>query len=374
MPAQPCTTRVLNVRLFGRFDASYDRQTLHQLESTKALELFCYLLVYRQRAHARDALAGLLWGDRPTPQAKRYLRKALWQVQNGWSFPQSDRLPPLLLAEPDWVRLNPETRLWLDAAEFEGAHDRVQGVPGRDLTPKLAGSLEQAVELYTGDLLEGWYQDWCLFERQRLQHAYLGMLDKLMGYCEANDECEKGLVYGNLILRYDRARERTHQRLMRLHYQNRDRTAALRQYQQCAAALHEELSVRPSRRTTALHQQIQADQLPAHPGQSASPSAYGVPAAIPLGGLPAASKCSPRERSRPSEAAAPNASPGSLWEESQFQPHQERHAETSPESPEQILADLRAQQRALIGAIVQMEKAICDLEKALSNQPNRERP
>ncbi len=64
------------------------------------------------------------------------------------------------------------------------------------------------MDLYRGDLLEGWYQEWCLFERERLQNAYMLMLDKLMGYCEAHSEYEQGLVYGDLILRLDHASER----------------------------------------------------------------------------------------------------------------------------------------------------------------------
>ena len=40
--------------------------------------------------------------------------------------------------------------------------------------------------VYRGDLLEGCYQDWCLFERERLQNAYLAMLDKLMVRCHGD--------------------------------------------------------------------------------------------------------------------------------------------------------------------------------------------
>jgi len=40
--------------------------------------------------------------------------------------------------------------------------------------------LQEAVRLSYADLLEGWYQDWCLYERERLQNIYLLILDKLM--------------------------------------------------------------------------------------------------------------------------------------------------------------------------------------------------
>jgi hypothetical protein len=87
------------------------------------------------------------------------------------------------------------------------------------------------------------------------------MVDKLMGYCEVQHDYEAGLMYGALLLRYDPARERTHRRLMRLHYLAGDRTAALRQYERCVAALEEELSVKPARRTVMLYRRIRSDQV-----------------------------------------------------------------------------------------------------------------
>jgi DNA-binding SARP family transcriptional activator len=48
---------------------------------------------------------------------------------------------------------------------------------------------------------------------------------------------------------------------MRLHYLAGDRTAALRQYEQCVAVLAEELGVRPAQSTIDLYRQIRADRL-----------------------------------------------------------------------------------------------------------------
>jgi len=65
------------------------------------------------------------------------------------------------------------------------------------------------VNIYQGNLLEAWYQDWCLYERERLQKLFLAMLDMLMDYCEAPQDYETGRTFGNRILQDDRAREHT---------------------------------------------------------------------------------------------------------------------------------------------------------------------
>lgn len=273
----------LTVRLFGKLDVHRDGRPVEDLDACRVQELFSYLLLHRDRPHPRATLAGLLWGNRPGAQHMKYLRQALWQLQTALEASADVDGPRVLLVETEWVRLNTQTDLWLDVAELERASHQVLDVQGRHLDRAGAGALQAAVELYQGDLLDGWYQDWCLYERERFRSIHLAMLDKLMGYSEAHREYEAGLAYGARILRCDRARERTHRRMMRLHFLAGDRTAALRQYESCVTALREELDVRPDRRTLALHEQIRAGQLaaPVHAPADADPLLRGTPVALP---------------------------------------------------------------------------------------------
>jgi DNA-binding SARP family transcriptional activator len=251
----------LRVYLFGKFCVRRDEQVLDRFDARKVQELFCYLLLHRDHSLPRETLASILWPDTTTVQSKKSLRQALWQLQSALGSHNESVSDRVLLVEPEWIRLNSEADFWLDIAVLENAFQLVQKVPGHKLDTQQAQILQDAVQLYQGPLLEGWYQDWCLYERERLQSIYLAMLDKLMGYCEVRRDYETGLLYGMRIMCYDRARERTHRRLMRLHYLNGDRAAALRQFEQCAAALEEELNVSASKGTVALHEQILADQL-----------------------------------------------------------------------------------------------------------------
>jgi DNA-binding SARP family transcriptional activator len=273
----------LRIRLFGKFQAELEGRALNNLDAFKVQELFCYLLLNRDRPHHRESLSGLLWGDNETPQSKKYLRQALWQLQLALNSGAEKPHNGPLVVDPDWVSIEPRINFWLDVQVFDETLARVRGIPGRALDLAQVLALKEAIQLYRGDLLEGCYQEWCLYERERLQNAYLDMLDKLMGYAEAHNEYEAGLEYGARILRYDRARERTHWQLMRLYYLAGDRAGALRQYERCAMALDQELGVKPSRRTTALYEQIRADNVAdsafsnfVQPGQQANSSSLLV--------------------------------------------------------------------------------------------------
>ncbi len=251
----------LNIYLFGKFSAQRAGRELDGLDARKVQELFCYLLLHRDHALSRETLASLLWPETTTALSKKNLRQTLWQLQAALGSQNETISDRVLIVEPEWIRLNPEADLWLDIAALENAFQQVQKIPGHELDIQKAQILHDAVQLYQGPLLEGWYPDWCIYERERLQSMYLAMLDKLMGYCEVRRDYETGLLYGMRIMCYDRARERTHRRLMRLHYLNGDRASALRQFEQCAAILEEELSANPSKGTVELYEKILADQL-----------------------------------------------------------------------------------------------------------------
>jgi len=249
----------LNIKLFGKFSIEFEKQVLRGFDSRKVQELFFYLLMYRDRPHSRETLASLLWKENSTSQSKKYLRQALWQLQNALQKQAQSNEQSLLLIEAEWIQINPQAHISLDVESFEKAYEAARGLRGRELNAPQLHALERAARLYEADLLSGWYQDWCLYERERLENMCLAILDKLMAYCEAHGNYEAGLIYGTRILNFDCARERTHRRIMRLYYLSGDRTAALRQYTRCAEALDEELSVKPAKLTEELYAIVSED-------------------------------------------------------------------------------------------------------------------
>lgn len=247
------------ISLFGKMTVAHNGTRVEEDTSSKARELLAYLLVHRRRSHPRERLGSLLWSHVSTSRSKAYLRKALWQIQQTLSDDAAD--DALLVVEGTWVRVNPDADLWLDVDVFEAASAAVWDRDVASLTSDDARALSDAVVLYTSDLLENWYDDWCLLERERLQDRFLMMLDKLAHYSELHGAYDSGVEHGQRMLHVDPARECAHRRLMRLRYLSGDRTGALRQYNRCAAILQAELAVEPSARTQRLHEQIQADTL-----------------------------------------------------------------------------------------------------------------
>ena len=230
--------------MFGRVAVLRGDEPLSIL--SKALELLCYLVLHRERAHTRETLAGLLWPDAPPAQARKYLRQSLWQLQTNLAVSGGPGTVPMLDVSAARVRVHPEASWWCDVDVVERAHRLARDVPAGALSDPDAAALEHAVALCQDDLLDTWSQDWCVRERDRLQLVHLDLLDRLTEHAVCRGLLRRGLAHGQRLLRLDPAREVTHRQLMRLYAACGDRTGALRQYGRCVQALA--AGVRPTAR------------------------------------------------------------------------------------------------------------------------------
>lgn len=252
----------MNIRatFFGKFLLRYGDSAIENIKSQKSLELLAYLL-FRPETHSRESVAGLIWGDHATTeQSRKYLRNTLWQLQKDLAPQMPDEMA-FLATDARSISLNPAISISTDIEEFESAYEEVRDLDGALLSEQQASNLRRAMELYTGPFLGGWFSDWCLVQRERSQHMALLILDKLMNNAANKGEYEAGILYGERILRFDRAREVTHRNLMILFYLAGDRSSAVRQYQLCEAVLKEELDISPSERTRTVLESIRNDAL-----------------------------------------------------------------------------------------------------------------
>jgi DNA-binding SARP family transcriptional activator len=154
------------------------------------------------------------------------------------------------------VGFNTESQYWLDIEVFEEKSDRALTPPFQTVGDTHIADLEKTLELYKGDLLEGFYEDWVLRERERLQTLYIQSMIYLMQYYGFHGLFDKAIAYGQKILEVDPLREEIHREIMRLYWKNGQRAMSLRQYDICHRTLAEEFGVSPMEDTQALLIQI----------------------------------------------------------------------------------------------------------------------
>ena len=244
----------LKVCLLGQFRVQYEQEPPIRFGSSKEQELLGYLMLRSDRIHGREFLAAVLWGESTSVRSRKNLRTALWRLRIDTGV--RDGGCPLLTTTKESIQLNPKADIWSDVAVLESTYGLVRGKPADGLTCQEAALLDEAISLYKGVLLEGWYHDWCEGERDRLRKLFLTLADKLMAYYEVQGHYDAGITLGLRVIDEEPTHECTHRRLMRLYCHAGDRVSALQQFARCESILRDTLGLEPSAETRALNHQL----------------------------------------------------------------------------------------------------------------------
>jgi DNA-binding SARP family transcriptional activator len=261
-------TEAVRARLLGPLDLCLGEHQLRSLDSARAESLLAYLLLHRDAPQPRQCLAFLLWPDSTEGQAQTNLRKVLHTLRR--ALPGADRLIDI---GPRMLRWRADAPLWLDVEHFERA--------------LAEGRLEEAVETYRGELLEGRYDEWLADERKRLAGLHLDALQRLARQHEQNQRWPDAIRCAERLIAHDPLREESHRLLIQLCSACGDRARAVRAYHVCATTLERELGIEPSPGTRALYESlVAAPALVGDQAKSESPAAAPAARRRPRGTSP----------------------------------------------------------------------------------------
>ena len=231
-------------RLFGGLAIRRRGQRVSPPASQKARALLAYLLVHPGAAHERAYLAGMFWLDLPESTARRRLSQALWQVRQVCPFVEATRTT---------VRLPERGQYWVDVAAFRAALAQAEHGEHDHLT-----SLQEAVDLYQGDFLPGYYDEWALVIREQLRQQFIFALQKLVkGYFQAGNY-EQALDVGQRLINEETLNEWAYEQVIRLCVLLGKRDEALHHYAQLRHNLADALGTRPGPAIELLMERIRA--------------------------------------------------------------------------------------------------------------------
>jgi DNA-binding SARP family transcriptional activator len=242
---------MLQVRLLGEFSLTYDDRSVTGSIAGRSQALLAYLILHRHAPQLRQRLAFQLWTDSTDTQARTNLRKTLSQLRH--TLPQADQL---LVIDAKTLQWQPSLPFTLDVIQFEDAVRSAQMAESTLAPDVVRSALEQAVEVYRGELLPGCEDEWIVPERERLQQMYLRAVEQLVDLLETQQDYRTALDYAQRLLRLDALNEGTYCTLMRLYRLNGDRANALQVYHRCMTVLREELGIDPSATTRQMYEHL----------------------------------------------------------------------------------------------------------------------
>ncbi len=224
---------MLDIRLLGKFEIRLDDQPV-EISSRPARLLLAYLVLTRGVQHPREKLAGVLWPDSSEANARKNLRQALWHLRKAIGDAH-------LLADASSLAFDNESDHWLDIIHLEDTADE---------------DLEAEVAVYAGELLPGFYEEWILLERDRLNAAYERKMQLLMDQLVREQRWTEAVEWAERWIAQGHVPEPAYRALLIAHAATGEIPKVEAVFRRCADTLHHQIGVEPSKETQDLFQSL----------------------------------------------------------------------------------------------------------------------
>jgi predicted ATPase/DNA-binding SARP family transcriptional activator/Tfp pilus assembly protein PilF len=234
-------------------------------DRNKALALLVYLAV-EGGVYSRESLAALFWPENDQSRAYAYLRRTIFSINqtigSGW-----------VEANREAVRLVKNKALYLDVDRFRVLQQKrqQQAHSTQEYCTTNLAFLQEAAHIYQNDFLSGFtlrdspdFDEWQIFQVEDLRRELGNVLVQLTNCYVYIESFDKAIQTARRCLSINLFHEEYHRMLMLTYAQAGDRSAAIKQFQECANILKSELGLEPEQETVDLLNQIKQGDHPNH--------------------------------------------------------------------------------------------------------------
>jgi DNA-binding SARP family transcriptional activator len=238
-------TTPVRLQLFGWWDLHIGDQELPLGRREQRLVALLALTGRRPRVQ----VAGMLWPDTTETRAMSNLRVAVWQVRH--------TAPALLSVDRTTLALSCDVAVDVDeTTTYAGLAASAPASLDFDETLPL---------LQQGELLPGWYDDWVLFERERVEHLRMRALESLAHSALQRGKPQQAVMAARAATTIEPLHEAAHLLLVRACVASGATAEAVQHYKRYRARLVGELGIRPSPQFAELLQPLVAAPRPRVP-------------------------------------------------------------------------------------------------------------
>ena len=228
--------RGLSISLFGPFRVSLDGEPITDWSTRKNRELLAYLASHRGRPTHEEKLMDLFW-----PQGGK---KGLHSLHNGITqLRKTLRQGGAIERKLDGYTLGEQG--WVDLEEFDSRYRQGRKAAQRGSWDEALPLLGRADSLAGAEFLEGFYADWTLSERHRLEEDVSECRELLAKHFSRHGKHLIAVELWKRLLSHDRCRDDAYRGLMEAYQALGRRSEVMKTYQACERAYREELDLPP---------------------------------------------------------------------------------------------------------------------------------
>jgi two-component system, OmpR family, response regulator len=217
--------------------------------------LIKYLVTEHDQPVQRAQLLYLLWPDLDEEAAGAHLTDLLDRLRR--SLHPTLRKQELIIDNGNFVKLNAEADIWVDAAEFESNVHMAQDAQEAGDVDIALGLFLSALALYKEDYLrENLYEDWPSDRREKLREQWISALFRVSAICADRCEYADSVRLMKKVLEIDPYRENAYQALMLYLSRAGRRGEAIQLYRYAERLFAQHLAAQPAPSTRMLYEKI----------------------------------------------------------------------------------------------------------------------
>ena len=251
-------TPPLSLYGFGKFRVFVGGQEVEDKlwRTRKSKYLFAYLTANAGKDIPDEKIMELFWPDHEPEKARQSLYAALSHMRKALDAVSAGESERVILARKGFYRFNAECSFLYDVAEFERLYEQGQARIKEGREDEAMVAFQKAEQLYQGEFMEGYYDDWAVFLREDLEMKYVEILQVLMEHFFDKRRYAVVTDYGQRLLKRDPCHQDAHTTLMHAYFQQGKPELAARQYQTCTQIMKNELNMSPSPEMTEFYLSI----------------------------------------------------------------------------------------------------------------------
>ena len=211
--------------------------------SPSSQRLLAFVALHEQSVLRRYA-ASKLWLESNEEHATSSLRSSLWRLRRS-GYELIEVAGPRLRLSPDLTVDVREATAWSRTLLDGGAEVDVDGPDAH---------------VHLGELLPDWYDDWVLFERERLRELRAYALESLCERLIAKGCFAAAMRTVQAIVKLEPLRESAHRLLIRIHLADGNQSEAVHAYRLYSRLLRDELDLSPSSKMEQVISPLVADR------------------------------------------------------------------------------------------------------------------
>jgi DNA-binding SARP family transcriptional activator len=240
------------ITLLGSLRVEQADRVVTRFLTYKTGALLAYLAYRLPHLQSRETLIEMFWPEGSLERGRNNLSIAVSSLRHQLE-PPGMLAGTILIADRQKVGLNPGT-VSTDMEEFDTAQ---KAAASASSDAEQVDRLEQAMALYTGNLLPGYYEEWIVAERERMADTALQTLRRLTRLLARRKDLSGALDYALKAVTADPLREEAHLDLIKLYAASGQLSAALQQCHTLEHILKDRLDAAPSSSARRLKREIE---------------------------------------------------------------------------------------------------------------------